>query len=199
MTAIKIAYILSVGHSGSSLLDVLLGHDKQAVSIGEVKLDTNGHIANMRCTCDHTIQECEFWNEIDRRIRDSGTSLFNITFAGDTEDIHTDDIYSFYRSICDVSGAKLIVDSSKSISRLRALEKAGSTFDLRVIFLERIPFGVVASNYRKGRNWIRHTFMYLINNASRRQFAASYNPLHINYDEIVSDPKATIERIYRFL
>ena len=92
-----------------------------------------------------------------------------------------------------------MVDSSKSIARLRALLSTGEQLDLRLIFLERTPFGVVASNLRKGRGWIRHTFAYLLNNSSRREFASKYEHLPISYEELSSNPDLALKKIYQYL
>lgn len=196
---IKIAYILSVGHSGSSLLDVLLGQSDGAISIGEVKLDHQGLLKNTKCTCGQSIQECGFWRQVEDRLGEHGQSLFTTRFAGDLTTSDYQNIARFYSAIMAVSEAKLVVDSSKSISRLRALGELDGQIDLKLIFLERSPWGVVASNFRKGRNWIKHTFMYLLNNTSKRHFASLSSNLHVSYEAVVENPRQAIVDIYDYL
>ena len=195
----KVAYILSVGHSGSSLLDVLLGLNRNAVSIGELKLDHSGCISNLRCTCGDPIRECEFWNAIDTNASKLGKSIFETVFVGAKSKFEALDIVNFYKSVCAEASVDLVIDSSKSIPRLRALRQAGSEVDLRVIFLSRTPFGVVASNLRRGRSWIKHAFIYLLNNASKSQFASSFDPLYVSYEDLVSNPILVISKINKFL
>ena len=195
----KIAYILSVGHSGSSLLDVLLGLNTRAVSIGELKLDNCGRISNVRCTCGESIRDCEYWKAIDNAASELGKSIFDTVFNKSDLQHPAQDIVNFYKSVRSEAGVDLIVDSSKSISRLRALQMADPKIDLRVIFLSRLPFGVVASNLRRGRNWIRHAFIYLLNNASKSHFASAYNPLYVSYEDLVSEPNSVLSRIHEFL
>lgn len=199
MQKIKIAYILSVGHSGSSLLDVLLGLNRNAVSIGELKLDPDGCISNIRCTCGELVRECEYWKEIDNKATQLGKSIFETVFVKSQSKTETIDIVNFYKSICSKAEVDLVVDSSKSIPRLRTLSQIEPEVDLRLIFLTRTPYGVVASNRRRGRSWIRHAFIYLLNNASKSHFASSFKPLYVSYEELVSDPELVVSRINRFL
>lgn len=196
---IKIAYILSVGHSGSSLLDVLLGQDKNAVSIGEVKLDSEGRVFNSVCTCGSDLKDCLFWKQVNERFGGDQNSVFNIKFTGRLSEVDYQDIVRFYQAIRSVSGATLIVDSSKSIARLRALHEIRDHIDLKVVFLERIPQGVIASNFRKGRSWFLHTLTYLLNNTSKRHFARQYPYLHVTYEELAGNPQRTTAMIYDFL
>ena len=199
MQRVKIAYILSVGHSGSSILDVLLGSSENAVSIGEVKLNDKGHISNLLCTCGLRPKMCGFWAKVDERSKSQGKSIFDIDFSSEKSETELNEIVDFYRNIASVAGANLVVDSSKSISRLRVLLSIKDRLDLRLIFLERSPFGVVASNKRKGRSWIRHTFFYLLNNSSKRQLASRYDHLRISYEEIASNPEQAVAKIYKYL
>ncbi|MDA1086047.1 MAG: sulfotransferase [Verrucomicrobia bacterium] len=71
---VRYIYIFSSGHSGSTLLDLLIGNMSGTVSLGEVKwlplfLKTHEH-----CTCGKPPQTCPFWNPI----------LDELGLAGDT-------------------------------------------------------------------------------------------------------------------
>ncbi len=64
-----IVYVASLAHSGSTLLDLLLGVHPQMVGLGEVSkvldLDSDGVDENlhMACTCGQRAVECSFWGE----------------------------------------------------------------------------------------------------------------------------------------
>lgn len=54
-------YIASSGHSGSTLLDMLLGGHPQASSVGEFHRLTLYARENELCTCGVPIPDCDFW------------------------------------------------------------------------------------------------------------------------------------------
>lgn len=74
----KLIYIFSPGHSGSTLLDILLGTYPEIFSTGEFKYFTwqlyrtrNGEGSlNTEdiCTCHKRFQECDVWSDIVKRI-----------------------------------------------------------------------------------------------------------------------------------
>lgn len=73
-------YIISPGHSGSTLLDMLLGSHPEIFSSGElINLPNqylNGRMQNpsplngFLCTCGKGFNECEFWGTIYKRINE---------------------------------------------------------------------------------------------------------------------------------
>ena len=65
MEKVKIIYILGSGHSGTTMLEILLSHHPQAISIGEAwvlpkRLTTASHVV---CACGVPFSECEFWTK----------------------------------------------------------------------------------------------------------------------------------------
>jgi hypothetical protein len=70
-----VVYIASAGHSGSTLLDLVLGNHPSAVSLGEVyhlPEDRSGE----QCACGAEVMACEFWTEVMRRLaRSTGREL----------------------------------------------------------------------------------------------------------------------------
>jgi len=77
----NVIYILSASHSGSTLLAMLLGAQKEICTIGELNLTHMGDINKYRCSCKKLIVECEFWNTVCDRMRDKSLP-FSITSAG---------------------------------------------------------------------------------------------------------------------
>lgn len=149
---VKVAYILGSGHSGSTLLDLAVGQLDGFFSAGELHADWDSVLgSDQLCGCRQTIQECPIWKEIfgialgpsftTRRSRDS---LLTWQEAGlrarDTPKLLaarmtprmriSDAVRSYarlsgalYSAISRVTGARVIVDSSKesSIAALLAL------------------------------------------------------------------------------
>ena len=63
---IRVAYIIGHGHSGSTLLDLMLGTHSTFVSTGEVKhLGAAVHgTKHDLCICGQTISDCPFWQRV---------------------------------------------------------------------------------------------------------------------------------------
>lgn len=70
----KVVYILALGHSGSTLLDCILGTHSNFISSGELKhlqwqlyrtLDKKATVENQDiCTCEKDFRECDYWSEV---------------------------------------------------------------------------------------------------------------------------------------
>lgn len=84
----KVIFIISAGHSGSTLLDLLIGTLSDVVSTGEliwlpwqVWRDGKQCTATPKqdiCTCLKTFRECSVWSSVLRNIsRQSGLDIFN--------------------------------------------------------------------------------------------------------------------------
>ena len=79
----KLAYILAASHSGSTLLNMLLGAHPQIATVGEMKLPSKamGDLIHYRCSCGEYIQKCTFWQKIKEGTASRGFD-FDLTDAG---------------------------------------------------------------------------------------------------------------------
>jgi hypothetical protein len=73
-------FIASLGHSGSTLLDLMLSTTRRAVSFGEVATVLTAPAAQMRenaCSCGHSGADCPFWSTVLAKndALEDGTSL----------------------------------------------------------------------------------------------------------------------------
>jgi hypothetical protein len=67
----RLIYIASVGYSGSTLLDMVLGSNAEITSLGEVmKLSRffSGEYGDTPCTCGALLKDCSFWTSISHRL-----------------------------------------------------------------------------------------------------------------------------------
>jgi hypothetical protein len=55
-------YIVGSGHSGSTLLDLILGAHSAAFSLGEIDRFDQYRLSNGRCTCGEPMGTCPFWS-----------------------------------------------------------------------------------------------------------------------------------------
>lgn len=158
---VTILYIGGRGRSGSTLLARMLGQIPGFVDVGELNLVwERGFRENQLCGCEQPFHSCEFWDavvyeafgdpgnvDIDK-ILTLKTSLVRVRRAlamrTRMQDRRTDELLTEYGAILDrlylaiqkVSGARVIVDSSKGFPYallLNALPFA----DLRVLHLVR--------------------------------------------------------------
>jgi hypothetical protein len=60
------------GHSGSTILDILLGNSEQIESVGELLSGLNPASRNKICSCGAAIPDCTFWREVRHRLRAEG-------------------------------------------------------------------------------------------------------------------------------
>ena len=163
-------YIIGSGHSGSTALNVLLGHHENFVDLGEAGA-LNKHLTGQKriCSCGKDASSCEFWSLVIQRwiqiIGPNGVARYpslcaqrerwnwrHVSPKG-TQNSFNSQLYSdftraLYDSVRVVSGKTNIVDSSKSSIRALALSRV-PTIDLRVIHLVRDPRGVVWSYVKR--------------------------------------------------
>ncbi len=57
-------FICSAGHSGSTLLDILIGSHPQGLSLGEITLLPKNIALDSQCSCGRPISSCQFWSPI---------------------------------------------------------------------------------------------------------------------------------------
>lgn len=160
---IPVLFISGTGRTGSTLVGNVLGSIDGAISFGEVRhLWTRGLGQNWQCGCGKSFGDCGFWSTVMRtafasgtpdfdRIRSSERSLLrlrnsgywlhwikNPTYLRARHGHYLDALENMYKAIAAVSGADVIVDSSKTPS-YGSLLSTLSGIDLRVLHLVRDP------------------------------------------------------------
>lgn len=199
----KVIYILSLGHSGSTLLDLMLGSHSRIESVGElahfrsfVSEDSDIPAERRFCTCGEPFIGCPYW----ARVREDLAS----TFGTDQISLSSADPRVFgernavaLKSILDVSGKRIICDSSKTRSRLELLI-ASRRFDVHVVHLVRDSRAVAFSYIRKGQNpykiaafW-QKTNVYQRIRYGRMRNLGSY--VVMRYEDLVQNPRGEIAR-----
>ena len=82
---IQVLYILGAGHSGTTLLNLLLGAAEDTVALGEVKYGAwlmpgapaDADPASLRCDCGVHPTECELWGPTFDGLPPAGPSGFD--------------------------------------------------------------------------------------------------------------------------
>jgi hypothetical protein len=126
----KAIFIAGLTHSGSTLLDLVLGSQGRLIGIGEVapllhpsspKLQE----ADRRCSCGENLSTCVYWGEVLRSLQSR-----NLTSWLDRYRHAYDVFYSVF------GNETILVDSSKSLRSLRLVASMNLP-QLRVIHLTR--------------------------------------------------------------
>ncbi len=168
----KVIYIVGAGHSGSTLLDMIIGSSPQAVSTGELSYINvfanpdkyqNYHCI---CSCEKLLRDCVTWKEVadlDCSVQHTFSLSENIRMALQivfrflkTGKRVTDDSAEFYRAFLDNCkknnpDADIIIDSSKDPRRLFILMNQ-SGLEVYPIFLVRDGRSIAHSGYHKKRS-----------------------------------------------
>ena len=155
-------YIMSRPHSGSTILDILLGNSAVVMGTGQLISDM-GKLDNP-CACGATIRSCAFWQDVRARVEakeiawDEAVRLSRgqghvarflpTLFAakGNPRFRRLAEVTAAIETaIQEVSGKPIVCDSSKEPAR--ALFLSRWLPETRLIHLVRDPRGSVASHY----------------------------------------------------
>jgi hypothetical protein len=156
-------YIMGRGHSGSTILDLLLGNASQVQSVGEFISGVDRYDA--LCSCGQKFRDCDFWKCVRRWFEettkiswDEGAgslkrqahvkrflaTLLSRSGSADVAKIRViNDALS--EAIALVSGKPYVLDSSKEFTR--ALFFARFIPEVKIIHLVRHPERVLASDF----------------------------------------------------
>lgn len=213
----KICYIAGYSRSGSTILDTILSDHAEVFGAGELIYFNDEIEGDRDCTCGALVRNCPIWSKVQ-----SG-SLKNYTSCSIDSDSRSGDASSEYRelnqtmfdSIAAVTGAKIIVDSSKSARdatyRYKKLtELFGS--NVYVIHITREVNSVMYSYYKHGSNWaaegykpenrfrvLRSLVGWLKANYSVLKYKEDVNYLHIKLEDLTRNPSEELDRIAEFL
>lgn len=232
----RLLYVGGFGRSGSTLLERILGQVPGVAASGEiVHLWRRGVAGDERCGCGEPFGQCEFWIAVgkaayggwDRVDIETVLSLCDLVDRTRTIPalvapwtrpsfrrrmrslLHV--LNTTYAAIAQVSGAELVVDSSKHASYAFLLRR--SRVDLRVVHVVRDSCGV-------GYSWSklvlkpevvdRESFMpvfsplqtslyWSVNNLAFHVLAHLGVPvLRVRYEDLLRSPVETVESILRF-
>lgn len=172
---ITVLYIGGVGRSGSSLLERLLDKHDDVISLGEIhQIFSNWMTFDKRqlCGCTEQFQNCDFWREVMARSIGTMDDFDPAVWREQRSDVLTDNhwkhlatgrasktylekldsflepIGAFYRAIAEVSGARVIVDSSKTTTWALALQRIPG-IEVRFLHFVRNPYATAYSWQRK--------------------------------------------------
>ncbi|MEO1018943.1 MAG: sulfotransferase [Pseudomonadota bacterium] len=164
-------YIMSRPHSGSTILDIMLGSSQEIAGCGEIIMGMERRDEDWQCSCGELVEACPVWSEVKKSMQaepgfdwevfakasvdqSEKTNLIGTLLAKSAAERRSeknawlaDETQRLQDAICAASNSRHVLDSSKRPARglflLKFLKSA------RLIHIVRDPRSVVASHYRR--------------------------------------------------
>ncbi len=225
-----VVFVGGYGRSGSTLLDRLLGQLDSFVSLGEFYWLWRWSFGqNQRCGCGEAFRECSFWRavfdrgfggfagvDVDRALalqaacegRRYGAQALLGAHAGALAEYRAL-LGRVYRAVLDVSGARVLVDSSKFPARGLVLGRLDG-LETRVVHIVRDSRAVAFSWLRRRprpeiagarelmprRSPVRTALAWVTANVEMEAIARrSGTPQRQRYEDLASDPAPALRRL----
>lgn len=219
---------MGYGRSGSTLLDTMLGNHPEVESVGELanlhRARANGEL----CACRERAEDCPFWKEVwecwgeaavgyddlqgrFERLRHLPRLLAETAVGGQRLAEYRRRSRELFEAVAQVSGHRVIVDSTKNPGRGLAL--AGTPgLDVRLIHLVRDCRGVAYSRSKQFARSVESGLEKEIRPVSARSTAISWAGFNgfsslirrlghgakgmlLRYEDLVAEPLPTLDRI----
>ncbi|MEM6577878.1 MAG: sulfotransferase [Pseudomonadota bacterium] len=224
-------YIAGYSRCGSTILDMVLNAAQGAVSTGELTylLDDAADPSRL-CTCGKPFHSCGRYGgwtanrstteaALVRRVESRAglQALLSEQPRTEIDRVYAQYAQSLFAHIHDQTGAKVIVDSSKSAKdaagRPLALARIAG-LDVRVLHLTRDPRATIRSYLDRGSNWVleghrapktleswRPILGWTLANRLAAKVGRALGPenyMHIRLEDILNDPEAGLARVGDF-
>ena len=226
MDPINVIYVVGYGHSGSTILTVLLGQHAQAFGTGELSRLVRAWQEERHCSCGEHVAACSIWSRVVEQWRDlssvdplavypklqrtceSMSSALPLGGGGGDVQLYGELTRNLMMAIADVTGRRVIVDSSKLTGRSAALSKVPG-INLNLVHLVRDARGVAWSMCRPlkpedmagaqgARPTAKTSLAWTLNNLASEVFCrrvTSDRSVRVRYEDVVNDVGAVLQRI----
>jgi hypothetical protein len=226
---LKVVYIAGWGGSGTTIIDNVLGQVEGWRSTGELHALWPGlRDGRYKCGCGTWIGNCAFWSSVvergfgragridpnpdtivgwqDRaaRMRRFPGVMRSVRRANPSPEVaaYAEVSHRLYSAIAVVSGARVIVDSSK-VPSYGALLRLMPGIESYVVHLVRDPRAVAHSWRRRGsRNAMDSTGHWMLWNLAVNAVRRTFDPARsivVRYEDFASRPSAVIADIVRMV
>lgn len=209
MTPVQVAYIVGSGHSGSTLLNLMLNAHSEMLGLSECDV-IGRYIPGRDATRDSSLLDDPFWLAVRGRYEALAQQPFdaiNLECRGyrqwrDAQRSSWREMNrAFLTAVAEVSGRHILVDASKRPERLRLLRPTDG-LSFRVIHLIRDGRGVVNSVLRKYGKFGKALRSWALPNLHALELRRHFDPGHwlqVRYETLASEPAVTLGRICDFL
>lgn len=161
---LRVLYLAGYGHSGSTLLNIMLGQHHEVMGAGELfRLAGPAWEGGEFCSCGSALPECEVWRAVVERwkeicgadvlrdyprLQERCEGRFSLPAGHAVLERYAVVSRTLFESIAEVTGRSVVVDSSKLPARAAALARVPG-IDLRLVHLVRDGRGVAWSLRRR--------------------------------------------------
>lgn len=230
MKKLKVVYVAGAGRSGSTVLDRILGTLPGTVSTNELnRIWIDGFVDNKQCACGATFRECVFWRAVVAEAFSAAESvdlaemqkiwtavdrsrhflqlLFPFQSAAFKKRLakHREVLRRLYFAIAKVSGAEVIVDSSKIPSGALILRGVPG-LDVHVIHLVRDARACVYAWQKKKQNAksgvglrqykpLRTVMFWAMRNTLASLLATQLPYVRVRYEDLMKNPRQELQRL----
>lgn len=214
----QLLYIMGMGRSGTTILEILLSSGDDAVGLGEATyVFEDGFQAGKACTCGASVHDCVIWGELARELEANEASqaqrvlrtverhvTFPFTALGLLPQRLVDQYVAFnrrlYAAVAEASRASWLIDASKYAGRAVMMDRIRPR--TKVLCIVRHPAAVIASFRKRGLEqppksaamallYYAYTLACLWWVVRRHHTGA----LVIAYEDLLADPESVLARI----
>lgn len=206
------------GRSGTTILSLLLSQGADALNVGQVRNLWGALAKNVTCSCGRPLRACRFWGRLSAGLypgADTQTFLHlqqqMLDFKADAGRLndwsdragvvalaarHSAFLQGYHRllhAIFDDSGARLLVDSSKS-PEIALAAHMGDIADVYVLNLVRDPRAVACSLHKKGADVVRMMGVWRERQERLSHWREAPRLRHrrLRYEDFAAAPAATL-------
>ena len=217
-----ILYIMGTGRSGTTILEILLTNNPGVFGVGEVThIFQDGFTNDEICSCGKRVSICEFWSSVRELCnwREEDISKLNKLFvdiawhsqfpkvasgllSSRQKELFIKTNKCLFQASASVSGANIVVDSSKYAGRALELARAFPN-KVKIICLTRSPAGLVnafkkndaAEQKPKSLFGTLYYYLYTMTCFRIAIWLLKSGVLRIRYEDMISNPQETLNRI----
>lgn len=230
MKKLQVVYVAGAGRSGSTVLDRILGTIPGTVSANELnRIWVDGFEENKRCACGQTFRECAFWRQVvgeafgdlpnfdpahmkniwttvdhSRHFLQLLTPIKSNAFQKRLVE-YREVLRRLYFAIAKISGAGIIVDSSKIPSGALILQGVPG-LEVHVIHLVRDARACVYAWQKKKQNAksgvalrqytpMRTVMFWMMRNAFAGLLATKLPYVRVRYEDLMKNPEPELQRL----
>lgn len=198
---ITLISILGLEHSGTTLLALMLGAHRDAITIGGLKNFQEFSDGEKKCTCQLNIFNCPFWSSVLSILEDKGRDPMQLArelgrstkeFPKETSDA----TLQLIRAINAASEKAIIVEGSRQ-PRWTAALIANEEVRVVPVHIFKRPIAQALSAKRRRRSLIRELLGYRKRSRVIRKYIKriGVESVTVSYDALCSDPERVLRRI----
>lgn len=190
----RVIYLVGMGRSGSTLLDLLLSSHSNVCSLGGVRRLADAHERGCPCGVSNRTQ-CDFWRAVEGELeRTIGRRLESLDVDSRDEETFRRHNTALFEAAARTAGVEYIVDSSKSVSRLKRLLEC-TDLDIRPVHIVRDPRGYTLSQRKRKASRLAPAWSYVAR--SLRAYALLNDQPHtvVKYAELAQDPEGSLRKL----